>query len=436
MISFIVKGENYLISIFFLCLISWSAFGQKVIFERELNLRRGFNGKRESYPLVNNVNGELALFMIDANSINLHLFGPQFNLVDTIEGPKPKGISPNTLLGSNQTNGQITLFYSSNSALTGTEKLSAVIFNRNTKAIIQKTVDLNLKNEKFVGAVTFLNQFYYFTAMKASSILKVYRFNEGDVYTTHTFDFNNQQFGKNAKDPLYKLLTGQNLPGFGDPFMFIESDIPNSLDIVSKPNKVYAFSDKLVLTFDHRLGSTEIITIDPNSMTAEFRSIKKPALAKTDPYHQSSNSFLLGNNFFQINVNADEMIATILDYSDEKIVQTFHVLKDDEIAFKNTSIIQEGGSTIYAKEERELSKTKQFLRKVAELDAGISAYRTSEGMQMTMGGLQKYTATTGGFYPMGGAPGIFSPYGTVPGASPNPIYQSYGAYTATKAVYF
>ena len=206
--------------------------------------------------------------------------------------------------------------------------------------------------------------------------------------------------------------------------------------MVSKPNKVYGHQEKLVLTFDHQLGTTEIVTIDPNSMTADFRVIKKPELSKTDPYHQSSNSFLFENRFFQINVNADEMIATVLNYSDEEVVQKFHALKEGEISFKNTPIMQEGGSTIYAKEERELSKTKQFLRKVAELDAGISAYKTREGVQVTMGGLQQYTATTGGFSPMGGAPGISTPYGTVPGASPNPTYHSYGTYTMTKSVHF
>jgi hypothetical protein len=429
--------SRYCFVVFFLgVLVFENALGQEIIFEKEIDLRRGLTGKRESHPVINEANGELALFMFDNKTIRLHIFDSKLNIVDTIVGLKPNNYS--NLLGSNQNESVINLFCtkSDDVILTGSShvKFMVVSFDRKKRGVGYAEIVVDVVKERFIGAVDHLNKFYFFTVLKGSSKLKLYLFAEDKNYTTHLFDFNDKKFSDDPKETLFKLLDKPMLP--------VDNETPNPIDIASEKNKLYAFSDKIVFTFDNQLSETEMITIDANSLQYKFASYPKGKVQCASAVPSAkSNSYLYRDNLYQVVACNDGMLMSIIDMRNGEVINEYKVGREQEIDFKNSAIIQEGGASYYAQgNERELSKTKQFLRKITSSSAGISAYKTRQGMQVLVGGHKEMTGGGGGFGmapSMGTGGAIQTPYGPVnTGWGYNPTYHGYNSYTATKSVYF
>jgi hypothetical protein len=114
-------------------------------------------------------------------------------------------------------------------------------------------------------------------------------------------------------------------------------------------------------------------------------------------------------------------------------VQTYRASRDGDVEFRNTDLLQAGGTYRFSDEERKLSKTKQFLHKVSNWNAGVSVYNTPSGKVVTLGA---YKETTSGGAPMMmyNAP-IATPMGLIPG-SVNPVGTSFGSYANSRAVHF
>jgi hypothetical protein len=77
----------------------------------------------------------------------------------------------------------------------------------------------------------------------------------------------------------------------------------------------------------------------------------------------------------------------VLDPLTGQLLKSYFVMKDEDIAFKNTAIIQEGNETFFgSKYSRELDKTRQLLRKMVDGDALIMAtVNSSNQVELSIG---------------------------------------------------
>jgi hypothetical protein len=72
---------------------------------------------------------------------------------------------------------------------------------------------------------------------------------------------------------------------------------------------------------------------------------------------------VLRDKLYYIWANAEKFGIQITDFFSGRVLKKYGVLKKEDITFKNTPIIQEGGGTIYSNQTRELEATSKLLRK-------------------------------------------------------------------------
>jgi hypothetical protein len=99
---------------------------------------------------------------------------------------------------------------------------------------------------------------------------------------------------------------------------------------------------------------------------------------------------------------SDSLCIQVVDLYTGAINKSFVANREDEISFKNTPIIQEGGQYSFGT-PRELSKTKQLLRKMVNGDAVITATMNyNNQIELIVGSFTQMRSGGGGVMMMGG----------------------------------
>jgi hypothetical protein len=399
------------------------ALAQEILFEKEIRLKRGLSyDRREAYPVKSNVNQQLSLFLIDKKQIKGLLFDKDLKLIDSLEGDRPDSRYPQ-LLGSNMSDKQFSLFFESKSH----SSLASVSFDYETKKVTQTIIELPFNKEKYAGSASYDNKFYVLTVKKNSSVLNIYVFENRYNYAVHTIDFKKEQFREPPYYTMYDVMRENQ-------FETIDNEIPNSIEVASKKDKLYCYDNKMVITFDNVNADTKVISIDLSAFSADLKVYNKTSPENCNSTDIKTNSYLYKNNIYQFFVCSSGMDFSITNMKKKELLNSFQVLKDEELYFKNTPIFQEGG--IYS-DDHELSKTKQFLRKSATANIGVCAYQSSNGIEVTLGSCKEIQMGTPG-------PGMMTPGGSfsTPGGVVNtpatyyPTYSGYSSYKFTKSVYF
>jgi hypothetical protein len=401
------------------------ASGQEILFEKEIKLKRGLDEKREAYPVVNPANESLALFLIDSKSIKANIFDKHLQLSDTLEGPRPETFWVE-ILGSNFSGSKYNLFF----AAKPYESFVVMSFDVSNRSVRQGMVKIPFdKKERYAGSASYRGKFYVFTTLKGTSVLKLYAFDDEKNYSTHLYDFKAERFTATGYPTLFDAVRE-------NPLTFIDNEVPNAIELVSKKNKLYGYGNNLALTLDNQSTRTILIKIDlttfEHTLTFYPHAKSECGLAST------TNSYLYKDHLYQLVVCSTEMIFSIGSLQKGEIVNEFRAVRDEDISFKNSAIVQEGGGHPWVPVgERELSKTKQFLRKVSASDIGISVYQSSAGMEIILGGTKELPSGA----PMGGGmtPGttISTPYGPMTTAPTyNPTYGGYNSYKSSRSVHF
>ncbi len=291
----------------------------------------------------------------------------------------------------------------------------------------QKEFDFKIKKEVFVQAINHQNKFYILTAPKSSQSLKIYEF-VGDTYEEINYNLSREAFynEKNKKEDLFGLFSNETIE-------ILEDEVPSSIEITSKPFKLYPKGNELILTLDHRDSATRIIRLNLLNKSAVVTHIPISTLPFKNLDYLSSNSFIYKDRIYQLIASRELMVFTVKDIATKNILKEYSAQKDDEeITFKNSPIFQEGG--MYDTGIRELAKTKQFLRKITASDVGIVAYEKEGLLHLNMGGFKKIQS--------GGAPMMMPGFGGMPVAglgavtmSINPLFYAYSSYNNTRSVF-
>ncbi|WP_298365141.1 hypothetical protein [uncultured Lutibacter sp.] len=420
-----------------------NSYSQKEIAIFENSLLESSSSLKDVIPIVNDKTGDIALFLMDATKVYGYLLNDEFKLVKSLSSDD-KNRKYKVLIGKGiSDNNDYRIYFTNNRE----NKFASVKFSFDTKNIDYKEFELTSKKEMLVQTVTFNNQFYLISILKNTSKLNVYKFDVDGNYTRTELDFTSNNFinryDKNTS--IFSLITeGTGAYGFKKMINLkkINGNIPNSIEVTSELSKLYLRDNKVVFTFDENKQFTQILTINLNTFEKKVEHIEKPSFKSdlekpvertiiSDGISKSTNSYLNGDNLFIISSTHNDFSFAVKNFNTHQMIKEYTVSNNDSITFKNTPIIQEGGTF---EKYREMEKTKKFLRKITSGDIGVSVYRKNNTFQVTLGGKKDIKRSSGMMMPMGGFGMPIASVGSV-SVFFSPTYFAYNSYTATKSTH-
>lgn len=411
----------------FFILVSLLGFSQNEVLELPINYKSTFYDHKESLAISNEDTGDLVLFIEDEKSCKLLMLNKDLIFSSQLEiGILPRTF--NSFIGYQiNNNSNYTLFFTHKN-----KKKFGVInfdFDSNTSELIE--LDFKLHRESYVEGITHKNKFYLMSVTKSSSDVHFYMFDAiGNIANKKTVDFSFlnkiETNGFTKKASSYLVSSGFNYSGS---LMKMDVNTPNAIEVTSKPNKLYVIDNNFVFTFDTDKDKTLVAILAPSKeFDIILKEFDKPILEPTDLINH--NSYLYKEKIYQIVSSPKTLVFTIRDFNSNELLKVLNIKKDEEISFKNTSIIQEG--TSFGNKTRTLEDTNKFLRKVSRGDIGIASYFSKGKYKITIGS-EIERASGGGFAPMGGFGGIpMGSFGPL-SVSFNPTFFAYGGYSSSKS---
>lgn len=378
--------------IFVTCLFlsNLTSFSQEIVSSVPVALKKN----RDIFQVVNNEKKDVTLFISDKIRVNAIHLNESMKIVDSISSERPDIKTYDMMIGYNISGSNPRLFWASNDY----ENIFAQVFDVSNKKVTTQQYTLALKEEKLLQKFSDNDKFYILTVIKKSNSLKLHVFDKNGVYSSRVINLDGFHFFKSTytKSDLYGIL-GENLLPFEAPFSLknINVDNPTSLTDAARKRKCYLNSKTLVLTIDTNPDYTQAIVIDLEKYTAAEKIIRSPGIAKvTSTGYKipiTSNSFYFDNKFYILKSSEDQFFFTVKDLEDNTLKE-FSASSDAPIDFKNSEIYQEGGDF---GGKRTLETSSQFLRKIVNLNAGLSCYHIGQNTLITFGGISSMGQSAG-----------------------------------------
>ena len=394
----------------FIVFVSFSSKSQEEIINRYTS-----DLIRQSFNVVDQKTGNFAVFFESYETVYGFLFDENKREIGRIESSDlPKKYKE--LIGYIIEGKTIILFMNTrNGRSYGVLKFD---FENNTSSV--EELDFKLKKEDYLEAFSINNIFYLFSRPNNSNQINIYKFKSDLSSKLHEIKFKENEFldKRGESISLHEILSSTEK---------IENNTPVALEISSEYTKIYNDKNKIYFTSDWFKNYTYLISIDLDSFNYKSERIFKPSI--DDSYMGlRTNSFLFENHLFQIIASSKQLNIQVTDIETKEVIQKYSVNKDEPIPFKNSLIIQEGGSF---DNYRELDKTSQFLRKMSQAHAGISVLKQDGVYQITYGSVLQMPS--GGDYIIVGAI-VGGVSGAIIMGSLNTITTSYYGYTNSKSV--
>jgi hypothetical protein len=410
------------------------AYAQTVLFAESVHMKRSAWTwqDREAFPVQNEADSSLSLFLIDRNSVQGLLFNKSMELSDTLHAEKPgSGPAMHRILGASQGDGVYTLYLTSRDH----RDLSTLTFDYARRDVQRHTLSLPLEKERFIGAIGYRGKLYMFTTVKGSSKLNLYGITPAGQYEVHSYDFTGSAFtptkGRDRLDDVFRAQSETVLTA-------IDHEVPNDIELTSQVNKLYTQDHQLIITLDNELYQTWVITIDLNTYQEVLKYYDQGKIHCGAAINASSASYIHSGVLYQMKGCPGEMVVRLTSLAKGEILQEYRIQDTEEkIAFMNTPFVQV--KTLGKNEkEKELNTSRQFLRKLSKGKGGLSAYTTAAGVELAIGSYQAESKGSGTFMslPTGGG-SIMTPGGAV--TLPVSYYPTYSGFVSSKAsrsVYF
>ncbi|TKD67032.1 hypothetical protein [Flavobacterium sp. ASW18X] len=402
---------------------------QKEILKLNNHLKTNKKKMQGTFPVVDKNTGEYTLFFDDKKNFYAYHIDSQNNVENSFlsEGLPKKY---NEVIGHYK-NGDKTMLFLKDK---GNKKFGSILFDFDKQTSKEIVYDFKLQKESYVTSYSNEDNFYLVTIVNKSSVLNLYTFDFEGQYKKESIDLQGETFlstqGK-AID-LHKLMLSEGPKGTGTytsnlDVVEISPESPNTIEITSESTKMYSKDSSFIISLDGGLD-TYLLQIDPKAISYKLTAIARPSLTGEKI---NSNSFILDDNIHLIAATVDALKYEVKALNTKKIIKSYTVKEDEEISFKNTPIIQEGGRI---KDYREMEKTAKLLRRLGKEYIGIAVEKLDDNYVVTIGS-KKEISTGGGpgvsFVGVGGAAGAFTVGVIVP--SYNPVFNSFNSYTKTKA---
>ena len=266
-------------------------------------------------------------------------------------------------------NGNPTLYWSSQDL----KNILAVQYdlNTNTNAIFKYYNSFS--QQSIITPFQENNTFYILTEKDSEQKLVLYTFKNGQK-EEKTLDFSSFKFKNSKNQP---LTFSQILEAC--PVEKIETNQFNPLFKGSQKTKLYVLKNRLLLTLDHNDNETQAFEIDLATFGIQEKIFPKSA---TKNYVSLSNSYYHENKIYQFKVNAEELLFEIKDYKTADTIKSILVSKTDTISFKSSPLwLQFEGQ-----KPKEFKTTAKFLNQLVYLQVGLTVYKTSNSILITLGG--------------------------------------------------
>jgi len=399
---------------------------QEKFLEINNDLKDGSRKVHTAFTIVDEQTGNFAVFLDDENKLYGFLYDTDLKLINrfTSEG-LPKKYSE--IVGYSINGEMIRLFLKDNRD----KRFGSVLFNFSNGTTEETLYDFKLKDEVYVEGYSNTSTFHLITMSKESSLFNLYLFEEGSQLKKETIDLSDERFIDNFgnQQNLNRIMAwGGARQTSGSLYSFkvdkIDAHSPNSIETVSEIVKMYPGDSGFQISVETE-DLTYLIDISTKELDYLLKKIEKPRLSENSP---NSNSFILDDKIYQISSTRDEMAFSIKSLDNNEELKSILVGKDDEIYFKNTPIIQEGGT--YSN-YREMEKTSKFLRRLSKEDIGIAVTEHKNHYIITMGSKKDVQRGGGGMM----MPGFGIPIATAGSFTVmfNPTFFAYGSYSNTKA---
>lgn len=407
--------------------------GQETIAKFDLKLKN-FSTEGEAFPIVDNE--RVLLFFNQGKDIQAVLLDENQNLISKTNFLLPKR-KFKTIIGYNTNGDDYHLYFSTKKR----NEFCVVIVNLKNNTSSIKNIDLKLES-------TFLDTYLregilHVISLSEESIINIHSFDEKLSFTKNSFEFSSHQFNvdgfSSTKHKLADFFLSPYGFGLSEKLEIIDNTVPNALEKTSSYNKIYHVNDEVIITIDAYGGITKLIRLDIKTFESSIETIKHIDVSENEGEVMKSNSLIFDNKLYQLSSTKKNLSFSFQDLESNTRSKIIKLNIDDEILFKNSPIIQDGG---YYSNRRELAKTKQYLRKIFDANPGISINKHNNLHQITLGaskelmhssnvGLSLSASNTGG-----GTVSGFSPArGVSYGHFMVPTMRSYGYYTSTKSTY-
>lgn len=373
-----------------LFLAVFTAFSQEIVNSVPFELKKN----RDIFQVVNKEKKEVTLFVSDKIKVKAIHLNESMKIVDSISTERPDTKTYDMMIGYNINNNNTRLFWASNDY----ENIFTQLYEVSNQKVTTQQYTLELKEEKVLQKFSESEKFYILTVLQKNNSLKLHVFDKNGVYSARIINLDGFHFFKSnyTKSDIYGIL-GENLLPFEAPFSLknIDTDSPTSLTEAAKKRKCYFNSKQLVLTIDTNRDYTQAIVIDLDKFSATEKIIRSPGISNvTSSGYKipiTSNSFYFDNKFYQLKSSEDQFFFTIKDMEDN-VLKEFIATSDAPIDFKNSDIYQEGGDF---GGKRILENSSQFLRKIINLNAGLSCYHIGQNTLITFGGISSMGQSAG-----------------------------------------
>jgi hypothetical protein len=408
-----------------LLIITSTIKGQEEIGKFVLDLKQNNSGIKDVFPVINDKTGNYVLFVSDSKNVYAYKFNNSFKVIGKIISEKKKKKFSDFLGYSISDKGDYTLYMQNKNFKTEFLQIN-FSFDLNTSESSNFRLDKGTQQikETFVKALSHNNKFYIISVLyeeKGFFLREI----DGENVNFYTIGENIEGFlsKRNKKSNIRKIFYENR-----NNVSIVEEGLPNSIEMVAEPIKIYKRKKSLTFTFDQNPLQTQILKINLADFSEDFSLFNKPM--KTSKERKKTNSFIYGENILLITVIYNGVQAYIYNTITNKEERSFVVYGKKTIEFKNSPIIQEGG--MY-NNYREIDGTNNFLRKLNSGKVGISLRKLSENLfQMNIGGYKEQKR--GGAMPMPGFGGLpVAGFGSFSLAI-NPTQFAFNSYSNTKSI--
>lgn len=385
--------------------------------------------KKDSYSLTNTLNQDLAIVITERNKVFAYLFDADFNQKSSLEIDELKN-KYNDVIGYSLEGLKYDVLFSNSLK----DKFSILTIDFASQTMTTSEVKIDMSDALYIDAVSYKNNLYLFTTgddLKLNILAydKQLNFKVAKTFTFDEVKDKSLLIQRKNKIGSFRLAVAQT-SAVGK----IDQHTPNSIDLASRPSKLYQQDNKVYLTFDDKDSGTSVYDIDLETFSIDFKSFSYPK-GKLDDF-KKYNSFIYEDKIFQIGSSKKEMGFTIKNFSGE-LIKDFYVQDDQPIAFKNSPFIQKGTALPFI-EKRELEETKKYLRKISQGDLGITVLKNKEMYYITLGAFNIIPATPT-LSPM--SISTINPTVNLMNSTGSTVYfnginLNYNSYIASKSIYF
>lgn len=365
-----MRGYIYFVTALFICQIS--AQSQTLIGTSYI----GEGKAREMYFINGDSIRDSYIYFGDKKNFDIALFNKTSGMAKMWSFPKPDKLF-NNYLGS-FCNGSFVNIVFSDKKFTSYSTLS---FDTKSKQISTNRLPFAIEKEEFLSAYEAGEKLFIFTVVKSTSILKVYTFGENNLSEVNSIDLSKYTFNNSIENTLYAKLKKED---FDVPAFYPNRDA--GLVPSTKQNKFFFRDNNAILLIDGFLYRSILININLDDYSFELITINQPTLKGCSPEFAKSNSFISDTLLFQINVCQKQMLVSVSGLKSKNELTLLTANRDEDISWNSSGFHQhKGGSDIYGDSNRELAKTKQILRKLANSNPGLVAVLRENKIYINIG---------------------------------------------------